>query len=60
MEDEISIFLEGFYSLAPSDQEFLRGLLKDYRSGTITDQEFSNRLQDRKSCGNNHMEISKN
>ncbi len=51
MEDhnDISQFLEGFYSLSPSDQEFLRDLLEDHRLGLVTDQEFSSRLLDRRS-----------
>ena len=46
--NDISQFLEGFYSLSPSDQKFLRDLLEDYRLGLVTDQEFSSRLQERK------------
>lgn len=40
-------FLKGFYLLSPADQEFLWNLIKDYNSGRITDQEFSDRLQER-------------
>lgn len=46
--NDISQFLEGFYSLSPSDQKFLRDLLEDHRLGLVTDQEFSSRLQERK------------
>lgn len=48
MHNDISQFLEGFYSLSPSDQKFLRNLLEDHRLGLVTDQEFSTRLQKRK------------
>lgn len=41
-------FLKGFYLLSPADQEFLWNLIKDYNSGRISDQEFSDRLQERK------------
>lgn len=41
-------FLKGFYLLSPEDQEFLRKLIEDHNSGRITDQEFSERLQERK------------
>ncbi|MDD6662121.1 MAG: hypothetical protein PUE72_10465 [Lachnospiraceae bacterium] len=45
---EKEIFLAGFYSLSASDQKFLQSLIKDYNAGRITDQEFSERLQERK------------
>ena len=48
MHNDISQFLEGFYSLSPSDQKFLRNLLEDHRLGLVTDQELSTRLQERK------------
>lgn len=48
MHNDISQFLEGFYSLSSSDQKFLRDLLEDHRLGLVTDQEFSSRLQERK------------
>lgn len=41
-------FLKGFYLLSSDDQAFLRKLIKDYNAGQITDQEFSARLQERK------------
>lgn len=41
-------FLKAFYLLSPDDQAFLFALIKDYNAGQITDQEFSARLQERK------------
>jgi hypothetical protein len=48
MSKEQSEFLNGFYLLSPADQAFLRALIEDYNAGRITDQEFSERLQERK------------
>ena len=41
-------FLKGFYLLSPADQDFLWKLIKDYNAGQLSDQEFSDRLQERK------------
>ena len=48
MNKEQSEFLNEFYLLSPADQAFLRALIEDYNAGRITDQEFSERLQERK------------